>query len=540
MRIFRHILAALAALCLALTLAPAAFAAEDARFAGKSWDEVTQDFLQELGALEMGRLGIGYYNTVTGEEQYYNADDYITVGSVYKVPLNMIFCERIANGEMTLQSPVYGISYELLLRGTVIDSNNDYAKMLWDSLGGYHAYRRLIAPLMGEDPDNVTWTFYENNLFTPRQMISCLRLLYENPDRFPHLLDVMKQAEPTNYFRRDEHRFEIAHKYGYNEENYHTYVADAGICYTEEPFLLVVYTDNTPGALNVLAQYMTLMCDYTEYHHAARLKDGAVDRALDSLTLPQAPAAKASGAASQQTETPVLNMDEASFAKLVGILTLTLLGLGVCAKLARRGGYLMVLPAVIILAAGLLVSRGLVRASGADFFSAGRDGGRETTDAFFTALETGDFEKAGELLNGYTTVGPENVPSDEYGARANKLLRASYAHRLGSGDAEGSEAIQSVSFTHLSYPKLQDALREETRRLLESYLGEREDSALYDEAWDLLPAVVSEAYAAAFETVTDTAESCYVEDKLTLMLHYDFRGWQIDGAESLVNAICGK
>ena len=70
MKAFKRILAAAAVLCLMMTLLPSAFAASDARFDGKTWEQVTTDFLNELSAYEMGTFGIGYYNTVTGEEFY--------------------------------------------------------------------------------------------------------------------------------------------------------------------------------------------------------------------------------------------------------------------------------------------------------------------------------------------------------------------------------------------------------------------------------------------------------------------------------------
>ena len=98
MKAFKRILAAAAVLCLLTALLPSAFAARDERFDGKTWEEVTTDFLGRVGALETGTVGIGYYNTVTSEEQYMRPDDYVIVGSVYKIPLNMVYCEMIANG----------------------------------------------------------------------------------------------------------------------------------------------------------------------------------------------------------------------------------------------------------------------------------------------------------------------------------------------------------------------------------------------------------------------------------------------------------
>ena len=184
MKAFRKLLALAAALCLMLSMLPFASAEIDQRFEGKSWEDVANEFLNRIRAYEMGQFAIGYYNTVTGEEHFINPDTYITVGSVYKVPLNMLYCERIGKGEMTLDSQVFGINYNTLLRGTIIDSNNDYAKVLWDNTGSYHTYRMLIAPYMGEDAETVDSTFYLNNLFTARQMITCLRTLYENPERW--------------------------------------------------------------------------------------------------------------------------------------------------------------------------------------------------------------------------------------------------------------------------------------------------------------------------------------------------------------------
>lgn len=541
MKAFKRILAAAAVLCLLTALFPSAFAARDERFDGKTWEEVTTDFLGRVGALETGTVGIGYYNTVTSEEQYMRPDDYVIVGSVYKIPLNMVYCEMIANGEMELDSPIYTISYETLLRGTVIDSNNDYAKILWDKLGGYRLYRERIAPYMGEDPQTVSWKFYENNFFTPRQMLTCLRTLYDNPDRFPYLIDVLKEAEPNNYFHRDEHRYQIAHKYGYNNENYHYYVADSGIFYTTEPFLLVVFTDNTPQAYDVLAQYAVLMCDYTEYHTAERIRQSAPDRALERLSFPGAPAPEKGAKTGMSTaEAPLLDMDLATFGRLAGILALTVVGLGLCAKLAKHAGYVTLVPAIIILAAGLLISRGLIRSSGATLFTISRGDGTEAVETFFTELEAGDYAAACQLLNGYSALGVEKTPEDAETARVYNALRGSYAHTRLGGSLQDNEATHSVSFRHLDIAALKEAVFAETGSVLRSYVASLTEAEIFDENFNIKSEVVAQAYAEAFDSVVAQAGEYCREDTIDLKLEYGLKGWLIQPNKTLMNAVCGQ
>lgn len=540
MKRVKKVLAAAAVLCLLMALLPCAWAEIDERFEGKSWEVVTGEMLTRIGAYDMGTFGIGYYNTVTGEEHFINPDEYIAVGSVYKVPLNMLYCERIANGEMTLETQVFGIPYDILLRGTIIDSNNDFAKTLWDNIGSYHHYRELICPYMGEESDTVNSKFYENNFFTARQMITCLRTLYENPDRFPYVIDTMLEAEPSAYFHRDEHRFQIAHKYGFNNEMYHTYVADSGIAYTTDPFLLVVFTDNTPSAIDFLAQYMVLMCDYTEYNTAKRLKADAADRAVATLSFPAAaPEAVSGGVVNASSEAPVLSMELSDFVKLVGVVAAVLVLLGLCVKMARHTGYAIVVPAVIVLVAGLLICRALLNSGGASIFAGVKGDGSETTELFFSELEEGAYDEAVTLLNGYTALGIETSPDDPYAARIYDALRRSYGHLQTGGAVNDKEATRSVLFTHLSFAQLETALREETKAVLNGYETERSSETLYDEGYTFKPEVVQEAWAQAFETVMGRVDSCNVQDTLNVPLSYNIKGWQIDPDEALLNAICG-
>ena len=228
------------------------------------WETRLLLMLQEHDA-NPDTIAAGYYNLATGEEHYYNGDQYRVSGSMYKVPLNMLFLNWIAEGKITLDESIGGYRYSQLLEGTIIDSNNEYAKLLWDYAGAtietnpastlYHRYRILIAPIMGEDPDNVDDKYYENNFFTPRQMITCLRQLYDGGERYDRLIETMQRAEPEKYFKLRERRFNIAHKYGWYAEDPILYLNDCALCFTEDPIAIVLFTtvmNHIPSSMRAL------------------------------------------------------------------------------------------------------------------------------------------------------------------------------------------------------------------------------------------------------------------------------------------------
>ena len=76
MRAIKRVLPLLLALLLLLPLAPAARAEDGAlpheeEFAGRTWEEIVDDFLAEHHAAPES-VTCGWCNTVTGEERYHN------------------------------------------------------------------------------------------------------------------------------------------------------------------------------------------------------------------------------------------------------------------------------------------------------------------------------------------------------------------------------------------------------------------------------------------------------------------------------------
>ncbi|MBR5489946.1 MAG: serine hydrolase [Oscillospiraceae bacterium] len=273
----KKLLSALVALLIFVSIfTPGVFAAQAAeeetaenaidfsRFEGKTAGDVVEAFLNEWG-IKRDSLTLGYYNTVTGEEYYLNGNKYMVAASVYKLPLNMYYSEKVYLGEMDWSTRFQNVTYEDIQTSSIISSNNELSEILQEAIGSYRDYRTAIAPYVGVNTHTVEERYYQGNDFTARQIITALKKLYNEPERYPRVLDYMLKAAPDNYFSYEEHRYDIAHKYGYLKYDGHRIVNDAAIVYTPDPILLVMFSDNSYNAIGVMSAYCSLMCDYSEY-----------------------------------------------------------------------------------------------------------------------------------------------------------------------------------------------------------------------------------------------------------------------------------
>ena len=109
--------------------------------------------------------------------------------------------------------------------------------------------------LAPEEIADIAWT---GNYYTTGFLCDTLQYLYENADRFPQLLTYLKEAQPEAYFKKYVTQYPIAHKYGSFDgaEN------DVGIVYTEEPYLLAVYTYGLADGEEVVARVNEAVCRY--------------------------------------------------------------------------------------------------------------------------------------------------------------------------------------------------------------------------------------------------------------------------------------
>ena len=568
MKVLKTSLILLIVLALLLPLAPRA-AAEDAelddeRFAGRTWQEIVDEFLDEHGA-NPAKVACGWCNTVTGEEQYHNGDQYMVSGSMYKVPMNMIFAEKVHNGEISWDTFVGGYRYEYALHATIVDSNNDVARGMWEYLGGYQPYRHILAPYMGEDPDTVDEKFYENNFSTPRQMIYALKLLQTESERFPRVIDEMLKAEPNKYFKVRDHEYDIAHKYGYYTEGAHLYLNDCAIIYTEEPMAVVIFTDTVVEPYKLLADYCDLMIDYTEYSTAARREAeriAAEEAAIAALNSPSpAPEETASPAPADGTEAPAVTAvplpgdpaaPEKSGISAFGRAVLLILIAAAAAyflfaalRLARKGKLRLVwaLCAILLAAAALLVCVLPQQQAGepeAEKEVELKGDPQGTVTAFFDALLARDYPLACEKLAGVSSLGLETAPEAEDAAAIWRAMEDNRDYRLyGECRPSGSGAVQQLVFTTLDLNTLGEAVKAATEARIETLAATLPPEEIYDDEGGYQSSFTERAYREALAETLEHAADCRSTVGLNIRLVRSGSDWLIEPDSALYAALTG-
>ena len=567
MNVLKKSLILLIILAMLLPLAPSVSAEadlNDERFAGRTWQEIVEEFLDEHGA-NHSKVACGWCNTVTGEEQYYNGDQYMVSGSMYKVPMNMIFAEKVYNGEISWDTFVGGYRYEYALHATIVDSNNDVARGMWEYLGGYQPYRHILAPYMGEDPDTVDEKFYENNFSTPRQMIYALKLLQTESERFPRVIDEMLKAEPNKYFKVRDHEYDIAHKYGYYTEGAHLYLNDCAIIYTEEPMCVVIFTDTVPEPYKLLADYCDLMIDYTEYSTAARREAeriAAEEAAIAALNSPSpepeqstSPAATGEPSPAEPAIQPLPPSEPVQESKGVSVFgTIVLLLLIAAAAVyfafaalqrARKGKLRLTwaLCAIVLAVFALLIClmpSGQKQTAEAEKPVEIEGDPQASVTAFFDAICIGDYESAYQKLAGVSTLGLENAPPSEDAALIWRAMEENRDYRLyGDCSSASGGALQQLVFTTLDIEAIGKAVKAATEAKIESLAAELPPEDIYKDEGGYLDSFTERAYREALAEVLEHAADYRCTVGLNVHLIRSGDEWLIKPDDALYSALTG-
>ena len=235
---------------------------------------VVEEYLRD-NEVDTDRLTLGYMNTVTGETYLLNGDEYLYPASMYKVALCMYWAEKVSRGEMEWTDEVDTQSLERLVEGTLERSDNRFAgSLLLEVSPLFPEYRAAMAPFYGIDPAAMPPEYEKDGYNTARQILHNLAMLYGNPDRYPRILDYMRSAEPDDYFLSDPKPWPVAHKYGYYDEGGLT-INDCAVVYTDDPFLLVVFTHNLDEAVPVMSRLCLLLGEYTQFDTRRRAEQAA-------------------------------------------------------------------------------------------------------------------------------------------------------------------------------------------------------------------------------------------------------------------------
>lgn len=197
-----------------------------------------------------------YYNLETEEKLAFNEDLYMNAASIYKVGLSLVAYSMVECGEISLDDLVYyspwqyqggtgilqyDLSFGALPLGTLIEytikySDNIAAAMVYSYIGGWNNFKWRLFDILGidyGDYDNVT---------SARVEFEVLKYIYENRNspNYGILIDYLKNTEFHDRLDKYLPQSIVAHKIGSDEG----YTHDMGIVFTDEPYIIIMMTDN--------------------------------------------------------------------------------------------------------------------------------------------------------------------------------------------------------------------------------------------------------------------------------------------------------
>ncbi len=229
-----------------------------------------QNYLGE----DISKVGIAYYDINSGRNFSINGDKVFKAASTMKVPLNIIYYDLVSKGEIDLnekltytsdcyeggtgiiQGQASRVSYKIktLLDYTILYSDNIAANMLYKRIGMKNA-REAYNKLAGMDMDT------SGNYTSANFQMQFFKKLVKNPDNNPYYKDIianMKKVPSHNRISRYIPREIVAHKVG----DYDIYANDTAIIYTENPYMLMFYTENLDNAYEKIGQVSKIIYEY--------------------------------------------------------------------------------------------------------------------------------------------------------------------------------------------------------------------------------------------------------------------------------------
>ena len=224
------------------------------------------DYIQSK-RINGSNISVAYYNTVSGEEYLWNSDKYFTAASIYKLPLNMYYYELEAAGEISPDTRIGGYPLSYCHQLSLQYSHNGLSEAMQAKLGTYRQYKTLTAKYGGIPAEELPQIYYTGNYFNTAFILNTLKILYDGRDGvYAQAIGYLKDATPGHWFETGvpDSECTIAQKYGAVSSGKHNYIHTAGIVYADEPFLLVVFTQDVNNGERVLGDIARICYDYTQ------------------------------------------------------------------------------------------------------------------------------------------------------------------------------------------------------------------------------------------------------------------------------------
>lgn len=221
----------------------------------KSLSEVVSDYLANRN-ISPRNVAFVYKNQVTGEIQKMNDTNPMVAASTYKLPLALEVLDAVSEGKVSLNDMTEQGTVQEALDQALIDSSNETAEALISYLGGFTDFYNKIRKY-GEGTLSIPTIRYNGNTSTAKYFSNVLDYLYAQQDDYPLLIDDLKQASPTEYYRSYLPDENIIQKYG----QYNTAINAVAIRFNATPYTIALFTDNLS-----LSQFSTLSYIINHWH----------------------------------------------------------------------------------------------------------------------------------------------------------------------------------------------------------------------------------------------------------------------------------
>ena len=207
-----------------------------------------------------------FYNVEEKKYYFYNENTYFTAASTIKVPVAMLYYDKIAEGELNLSDTLiynredyeagdgstaadYSVGEKIpisyLLEQTIVNSDNTALNILINHIG----YQKCKEELSKYSDIELIEDFYTSNVANVSYYYDVLQYLYQNTEKYSELITNMKKSSGGGYLKADLPQYEVAHKYG----SYDGYVHDYGIIYGQNTYLIGVFTKGIANASDLIA-----------------------------------------------------------------------------------------------------------------------------------------------------------------------------------------------------------------------------------------------------------------------------------------------
>lgn len=270
MKLLHRLISAALVLCLLGAALPFTAAAEEAHDFSAGFEPVLLDYMAKHNLTDQN-FALGFYHTGTGQTYYYGEDRFLTAASMYKLPLNMIYTDLIAEGRRSEADPLRGRSVGSAMYDSMVYSDNDAAIALCNGLlpdfdWSWTAMWQSLARYSDLSVSELPYNFASANLMSPHLLLQTLRHLYENQEHYAGVLEKMKRANAGHYLRfNDPETYVIAQKYGAIDG----FINVSAVVWTPQPYLLVIFTRYAlPSGEQVLGDLRDLTTEYALYLEA--------------------------------------------------------------------------------------------------------------------------------------------------------------------------------------------------------------------------------------------------------------------------------